>query len=61
MKVLTGSTGGLVKAWVDGVEFEDAAQKQVLAVSELPFIFKHVVVLPDVLGRLICELLADAY
>ena len=36
-----------VKAWTDGVEFEDAARKQVENVSKMPFIFKHVAVMPD--------------
>lgn len=37
-----------IKAWVDGVEFEDAARKQVENITTLPFIFKHVAVMPDV-------------
>ncbi len=37
-----------IKAWVDGVEFEDGAFKQVKNLSSLPFIFKHVAVMPDV-------------
>jgi tRNA-splicing ligase RtcB len=39
---------GLVKAWVDGVPFEDAARAQVARVAELPFIHKHVAIMPDV-------------
>ncbi len=39
---------GLVKAWVDGVPFEASAAEQVARVAELPFIHKHVAVMPDV-------------
>lgn len=41
-------TGVPVKAWIDGVELEDAARAQLLNVAQLPFIFKHVAVMPDV-------------
>jgi tRNA-splicing ligase RtcB (3'-phosphate/5'-hydroxy nucleic acid ligase) len=37
-----------IKAWVDGVEFEDSARAQVENVASLPFIYKHVAVMPDV-------------
>ncbi len=37
-----------VKAWVDGVEFEESAREQVMRVAELPFIHSHVAVMPDV-------------
>jgi tRNA-splicing ligase RtcB len=37
-----------VKAWIDNVEFEDAAREQILNVASLPFIMKHVAVMPDV-------------
>lgn len=45
MKVLHN---GRVKAWVDGVEFEDEAQRQVENLTTLPFLYKHVAVMPDV-------------
>lgn len=48
MQVLTPSTGGLIKAWVDGVQFEDAARSQVENVASLPFIYKYVALMPDV-------------
>jgi tRNA-splicing ligase RtcB len=42
-------TGGVpIKAWVDGVEFEDTARRQVENISRLPIIFSHVAVMPDV-------------
>ena len=47
MQVIQPGTG-LVKAWVDGVPFEDAARKQVENVAAMPFVFKHVAVMPDV-------------
>jgi tRNA-splicing ligase RtcB len=37
-----------IKAWVDGVDFEDAARRQVENVATMPFIYKHVAVMPDV-------------
>lgn len=36
-----------IKAWVDGVEFEEAARKQVENVANLPFVYKHVAIMPD--------------
>jgi tRNA-splicing ligase RtcB (3'-phosphate/5'-hydroxy nucleic acid ligase) len=41
-----------IKAWIDGVEFEDSAREQVQNLTQLPFMFKHVAVMPDVhMGR----------
>jgi tRNA-splicing ligase RtcB len=37
-----------IKAWVDGVPFEEEAQKQLLNVAALPFVHHHVAVMPDV-------------
>lgn len=37
-----------VKAWVDGVPFEDAARQQVENVATLPFVYSHVAVMADV-------------
>lgn len=43
---------GKVKAWTDGVLFEEQAKVQVANIAGLPFIFKHVAVMPDVhLGK----------
>jgi tRNA-splicing ligase RtcB len=39
---------GLVKAWVNGVEFEKEAQEQVNNIALMPFVFPHVAVMPDV-------------
>ena len=41
-------TGGApIKAWTRGVPIEDAARKQIENVAGLPFIHKHVAVMPD--------------
>jgi tRNA-splicing ligase RtcB len=48
LRVFEGSKGGLVKAWIDGVELEDAARAQIDNVASLPFIHKHIAVMPDV-------------
>jgi tRNA-splicing ligase RtcB (3'-phosphate/5'-hydroxy nucleic acid ligase) len=37
-----------IKAWVNGVAFEHSAQRQVRNVASLPFIHKHVAIMPDV-------------
>ncbi len=49
MKVITGKTGQLVpiKAWVDGVELEEAAEQQLLNVAGLPFVWPHLAAMPD--------------
>src|SRR3954470_19000508 len=39
-----------IKAWVDGVPFEDGAKEQLKKLATLPFIHKHVAVMPDVHG-----------
>jgi tRNA-splicing ligase RtcB len=36
-----------IKAWIDGVELEDEARTQLVNVAKMPFIFKHVAVMPD--------------
>ena len=41
--------GGLpVKMWTRGVPVEDGARRQLLRAAQMPFIFKHVAVMPDV-------------
>ena len=37
-----------IKAWTNGVSFDQNAQQQVRNVASLPFIYKHVAVMPDV-------------
>ena len=36
-----------IKAWVDGVQVEDAARKQLENVARMPFVYKHVAAMPD--------------
>lgn len=40
--------GGVVKAWTRGVLFEDEARAQVDRIASLPFIHRHVAIMPDV-------------
>jgi tRNA-splicing ligase RtcB len=37
-----------IKAWVDGVEFDAGARRQVENMASLPFIHEHIAVMPDV-------------
>jgi tRNA-splicing ligase RtcB (3'-phosphate/5'-hydroxy nucleic acid ligase) len=39
--------GALVKAWVKGVPIDEEAIQQALKTAALPFIFKHVALMPD--------------
>src|ERR1700760_3314540 len=46
------TAGHPVKAWVDGVEFDAGARRQVENIAALPFVHSHVAVMPDVhLGK----------
>jgi len=47
-QTLKSEQGVPIKAWVKGVPLEDAARKQLVNVSQLPFIFKWVAAMPDV-------------
>ena len=47
-QVLGGEKGVPIKAWTRGVAIEEQAQKQLLNVAQLPFIFKWVAAMPDV-------------
>lgn len=47
MQVFQG-LGVPIKAWVDGVQLEDEAKKQLINASRLPFIKSHIAVMPDV-------------
>jgi tRNA-splicing ligase RtcB len=49
MKILPRHDGrAAIRAWVDGVPVEDQAWRQVENVARLPFIHRHVAVMPDV-------------
>ena len=48
-KVLsTGKTGTPIKAWIEGVPVDQTATTQLYQTARMPFIFKHLAVLPDV-------------
>src|SRR6201981_560560 len=46
--VIQPEAGVPIKAWTKGVPVEEAAQKQLLNVAQLPFVFKWVAAMPDV-------------
>jgi len=48
MQVFEGASGGLIKAWIDGVQVEDQARAQLDNLAAMPFIHKHLAVMPDV-------------
>jgi len=48
MKVWKESNEFPIKAWIDGVQCEAAALAQLHNVARMPFIYKHVAVMPDV-------------
>jgi len=47
MKVIA-TEGKPIKHWTNGVLFEEEAQKQLKQLATLPFIYKHLAVMPDV-------------
>jgi len=49
---MQAGNGKPIKLWTHGVPVEDEAKKQLQNIAQLPFIFKHVAVMPDVhLGK----------
>ena len=51
-ELLTASNGAPIKRWTHGVPVEPEAQAQLLNTAKMPFIFKHLAVMPDVhLGK----------
>lgn len=48
MQTIKGDKGGLIKAWIDGVQVEDQARQQLDNMASMPFIYKHVAIMPDV-------------
>ncbi len=42
------TSGAPIKAWTKGVELEEAAERQLRNVAALPFIYRHLAVMPDV-------------
>jgi tRNA-splicing ligase RtcB (3'-phosphate/5'-hydroxy nucleic acid ligase) len=50
--VLNVEGGSHIKMWTRGVPVEDEAKKQLCNIAKLPFIYKHIAVMPDVhLGK----------
>ncbi|MFJ1267283.1 RtcB family protein [Legionella lytica] len=47
MKMITTSNVPIM-AWTDGVLFDEEAQKQLKNLATLPFVYKHLAVMPDV-------------
>ena len=47
-EVFTANTGVPIKAWVHGVQVEEAAKQQLFNVAQLPFIYKWIAAMPDV-------------
>lgn len=48
MQVETEHTHVPIKSWTDGVDFDENSKQQVRNVANMPFIFKHVAIMPDV-------------
>ena len=48
MQVLEGEKGGLIKAWIDGVQVEAQARAQLDNLAAMPFVHKHLAIMPDV-------------
>jgi tRNA-splicing ligase RtcB len=48
MQIIKGNKGGLIKAWIDGVQVEQKALNQLDNIASMPFIYKHVTIMPDV-------------
>ena len=46
--LIPSENGVPIKAWTKGVQFEEAAMRQVQNAARLPFIFKWIAVMPDV-------------
>ncbi|KAB0947521.1 RtcB family protein, partial [Cronobacter sakazakii] len=51
-QTLAQANGAPVKMWTHGVPVEPEAREQLLKTAKMPFIFKHLAVMPDVhLGK----------
>ncbi|QXH52125.1 RtcB family protein [Pseudomonas fakonensis] len=52
MNILEVAGGKPIKLWTDGVPVDDGARRQLSNTAQMPFIFKHLAVMPDVhLGK----------
>lgn len=51
-EVITEQNRTVVKSWTRGVTFDDSAREQVRNLASMPFIHKHIAIMPDVhLGK----------
>ena len=48
MQIIEESNTRPIKAWIDGVELEDAARAQLINVATMPFVYPYLAVMPDV-------------
>lgn len=48
MQQLTAPGAAVIKMWTDGVPVDVKAQQQLLNTARMPFIYKHLAVMPDV-------------
>ena len=46
-EIIKGHNGQIIKAWIKNVAFEEEARKQVMNLTTLPFIYRHIAVMPD--------------
>ena len=50
--VMDNPDGSRVKMWTQGVPVEEAAKQQLSNTAKMPFVYKHIAVMPDVhLGK----------
>lgn len=50
--ILHAGQGAPIKLWTHGVPVEDDARAQLINTAQMPFIYKHLAVMPDVhLGK----------
>lgn len=50
--IIDAGNGRFIKAWVQGVPFEEEAREQLIRTARLPFIHKYIAAMPDVhLGK----------
>lgn len=47
-EIIKDHNGAPIKMWMDGVPVEDGAKAQLRKTAQLPFIYKHIAVMPDV-------------
>lgn len=47
MQVIHGTNGGLIKAWIEGVGVAEQARNQLDNMAAMPFIHKHIAIMPD--------------